>query len=108
MFTYNITFVVAPEKEAELLKYLREELLPALFKEGSEARDPQLKKLVEAGGEKPGAEHGLSVALAVTLQDEKGAHQWNEYYLMPALQDFHIKFGTDALFFVTLLENLPI
>ena len=108
MYTYNITFVVAPDKERELLTYIREELVSLLFNPETPASNPELKKLVEAGGEKPDADHGLSIALAATFPTEETAHMWNDHILIPALGNFHLKFGTHALFFVTLLQNLTI
>ena len=108
MFTYNITFVVAPHKEDELLDYLRKTLIPALFNAESPARNPEIKKVVEAGGEKPGADHGLSIALSATFETEELAHLWNDHTLIPILGDFHIKFSKQALFFITLLQNMEI
>ena len=108
MFTYNITFVVAPEKEQELTEYLRKSLIPEIFNNSSPAREPQLRKVVEAGGEKPGPDHGLSIALSANLPSEEAAHLWIDHILIPALVDFHLKFGEHALFFVTLLENIPV
>ena len=106
MFTYNITFIVSPEIETKLLKYLRTWLKPKLFGEGSFAGDPELKKLVEVGGEKPGDDHGLSVALSATFYNEELAHLWHDNTLIPSLGDFHKEFGNESIFFVTLLENL--
>lgn len=106
MFTYNVTFVVSPENEDNLLDYIRKELLQKLFNPESPARNPELKKVVEAGGEKPGPDHGLSIALAATFESEETAHLWNDHILLPALGDYHVKFSQNALFFVTMLENL--
>ena len=108
MYTYNITFVTDPAKKETLLEYIREVLVPVLFNESSPASNPELKMVVEAGGEKPGADHGLSVALSAVLPTEKEAHLWNDHILIPALGNFHEKFGAHSLFFVTLLENLTI
>lgn len=108
MYTYNVTFGVSAEKEAELLKYIRYELIPAVCNPESPARNPELKKVMEAGGEIAQPEHGISIALAVTFLTEETAHLWNDHILVPALGDFHLKFGDHALFFITLLENLDI
>ena len=108
MYTYNITFIVSPQREDQLLDYIRQELIGALFNPESPARNPELKKVVEAGGEKPGPEHGLSIALSATFPSEETAQLWNDHILVPALGDFHLNFGQDALFFITLLENLNI
>lgn len=108
MYTYNTTFVVSQEKENELLIYLRRELIPVLFSNESPAKNPELKKLIEVGGEKPGEDHGLSIALAASFDSEEEAYLWNDNILLPSLEFFHSKFGNHALFFVTLLENLDI
>ena len=108
MFTCNITFVVSPSHEEALLEYIRLSLLPVLFSPESPAKNPELKKVVEAGGEKPGEDHGLSIALSAVFETEEEAHLWNDHILVPALGSFHSKFGSHALFFVTLLQNLSI
>lgn len=108
MYIYNVTFVVDPSKEAQLLKYIRNELLTKLFNPESPAKLPELRKVIEAGGEKPGADHGLSIALSATFDTEETAHLWNDHILLPALGDFHLTFGNQALFFVTLLEGIEL
>lgn len=108
MHTYNITFIVDSSREEELLKYLREKLIPLLFKGDSPAMNPKIKKVVEAGGERPGEEHGLSIALSAQFPSEETAHFWNDHLLLPALGDFNLYFGNNSLFFVTLLENIDI
>lgn len=107
-YTYNVTFIVEPEKEQDLIEYIRKELLGILFSPESPAKNPDLKKIIEAGGEKPGPDHGLSIALSATFESEENAHLWNDHILIPSLGSFNLKFGKQALFFVTLLSNLPI
>lgn len=108
MFTYNITFALAPDKENEFIDYLRRKFIPAIFGSESAARNPELKKVVEIGGEKPHPEQGLSIALSAEFPSVETAHVWNHHTLAPALQEFHLKFGQHALFFATLLENITI
>lgn len=108
MYTYNITFIIETTQEKDLLSYLRKELTGRLFNAESPARNPQLKKIIEAGGERPGPEHGLSIALSADFETEEKAHLWHDHIFLPALGDFTPKFGNNALFFVTLLEILAI
>lgn len=108
MFIYNITFIVGSDKEKELLRYLRLELIPLVFNQESPAREPELRKVVETGGEKTDAEHGLSIALSATFPTEEDAHLWNDRILIPALSEFQLKFGLEGLYFVTLLQKLDI
>lgn len=105
---YNITFVVNPEVEALFLGWVRGSLLNELFNEDSPARNAALRKVIEAGGEKPGEDHGLSIALHAEFENETTARKWHEVFLAPALGKFTATFGPDALFFVTMLENLPL
>ena len=105
-YTYNITFVTHPDKEKELADYLREFVVPALFNENSEAKNPELKKVIETGGEKPDPDHGVSIALSASFLSEKSAHEWNDSLLIPVLEKFHLKFQNECFFFVTLLENI--
>ena len=103
MYTYNITFVVDPAKETHMITYIKEDLLPKIF---NGSQKPEIKKVIEAGGEKPGPEHGLSMALAMNFDTEEKAHLWHDHELIPALEDFNAKFGTNALYFITLLEEV--
>ena len=107
-YTYNVTFVIAPADEQRLLGWIRGKALPMLFNEESPARNAALRKVVEAGGEKPGADHGVSIALHAEFENERLAKDWNDRVLIPALGNFHEEFGNNAIFFVTLLENLPL
>lgn len=105
VFTVNVTFVMAHEQQGRFLKWMKEECLPLLFGDGSTGHAPRLQTVVEAGGEKPGPEHGLSIALQADFRSEEAAHDWNNSNLPEALKAFHANFGPHALFFVTLLES---
>ena len=107
-YTYNITFLASPQQEEELLQYLRLNIIPNVFNNESPAINPNLKKVMEAGGEKIGPEQGISIALSGEFQTEEQAHLWNDHILLPSLMDFQDKFGQNALFFITLLKNLSV
>ena len=106
MYTYNITFVVEPAKEAELLNYLKNDLIPKVVNPESPAAGVSVKMLVEIGGEKPDEDHGLSVAVSVEFKNEEEAHLWHDHILMPFLENFHKSLGNNSIFFITLLQNL--
>lgn len=107
-YIYNITFVAAPSQEVDFMKWLRSEALPKLFNAESPAREPRIQTVIEAGGEKPGPDHGISVALQAQFYSEQEAHAWNDNILPGALAGFHKQFGPHAAFFVTLLQTLPL
>lgn len=108
MYIYNITFVMMPSREEEFLAWMRGDALAALFNQETTARNPRLQTVVEAGGEKPSADHGLSIALQAEFDSEESAHEWNDTALPPVLGDFTAKFGPHAAFFTTLLTVIPL
>lgn len=107
-FICNITFVTAPEREGEFLEWLRGEALPVLFNAGSPALEPRILTVVTAGGEKPGPEHGSSIALQAGFDTEADAQRWHDTILPEALGSFSKRFGPHAAYFVTLLKTLPL
>lgn len=106
MYIYNITFVIAPYMKENFLGWIRTEALPLLFPSEGSACNPRLQTVVEAGGEKPGPEHGLSIALQAEFYTEKEAHDWHDIRLPEVLGRFNAKFGPHAAFFITLMEVL--
>lgn len=108
MYLYNITFIMAHTEQERFLSWMRESALPVLFNSESSAKNPRLQTVVEAGGEKPGPDHGLSIALQAEFDSEVKAQEWHDTLLPRALQDFHAKFAPHAAFFITLLETLPL
>ncbi|MDE6578123.1 MAG: DUF4286 family protein [Muribaculaceae bacterium] len=108
MVIYNITFVIHPSGENEFLEWMRGEALAALFNPQSVARNPRLQTVVEAGGERPSAEHGLSIALQSEFVNEEEAHEWHDNTLPPVLGSFTRKFGPHSAFFTTLLSVIPL
>ena len=107
-YSYNITFVVSPSSEGLFLDWARSNLLTMLFNSESPARNAALRKIIEAGGKKPDDDHGVSIALHSEFDTEKNAREWHDAFLAPALGKFTATFGPDAVFFVTLLENIPL
>ncbi|MDE6443235.1 MAG: DUF4286 family protein [Muribaculaceae bacterium] len=108
MYIYNVTFVMMPDREEEFLNWMRGSALAMLFNQESTARNPRLQTVVEAGGEKPSADHGLSIALQGEFDTEESAHEWNDNTLPPVLGEFTSKFGPHAAFFTTLLTVIPL
>lgn len=105
---YNITFIVSPGDRTRLENWLRADALPRLFSADSHATAPRLHVVREVGGEAPGPEHGLSIALQAEFADERDARTWREKTLPPVLADFREKLGPQALYFDTLLEVLHV
>lgn len=108
MYIVNVTFVMAHEQHRRFLDWMQGEVVPALFGEDVAVHNPRLQTVIEVGGEKPGPEHGLSIALQADFDSEESAHGWNDTYLPGVLAGYHSEFGPQALFFVTLLESVAL
>ena len=107
-FIYNITFVIAPDSEGLFVEWVRNKLLADLFNPESPATNPAVCKVIEAGGEQPGEDHGVSIAVSAEFDFEDDARRWHDIFLAPALGRFTSTFGPDAAYFVTLLKSLAL
>ena len=105
-YIFNTTFIISPAEEENFLSEMRSAYLPQLFNAESPARNAALRKVVEAGGERPDPQHGLSMALHAEFETSDDAHRWNDIFLLPVLGEFQKKFGPDCAFFTTLLEDV--
>lgn len=104
MYLYNITFVMAREQGHRFIDWISTHAVPALFGEGSAAVSYRMQEVVESGGEKPGPEHGLSMALQAEFNSEEDAHDWNDRLLPAVLGEYHRQFGPHVAFFTTLMK----
>lgn len=104
MFTYNITFVMTPQEEGAFTYWLRQ-VASTGNSELKDAENLRLQKVVRIGGEKPDADHGLSMALQSDFTSETAAEEWGEIVIPKLTGDFMAKFGPNAAFFTTLLET---
>ena len=102
-YTYNTTFVMSPNVGADFMTWLQGEASGAFTAAG--AMGARLQKVVGIGGEAPGPEHGLSVALQTDFQAREEADKWGEERLPGLLGGFMAKFGPSAAYFTTLLET---
>ena len=107
-YIYNVTFVVPPEREPDLLDWLQTEVPPLLFNPFSPAMNGEIRKVIEINGETPAPENGSNIALQATFETENNAHEWFSDFLPNSLNDFRNKFGDQAAFFITLLEEIPL
>lgn len=103
MFTLNITFVMSPQVETQFRDWLtsRFSSLSTL----NSLLHARLQKVVEVGGEVPGPEHGLSMALQVDFPDKSSADSWADSSLPEILGSYMSQFGPAAAYFTTLLES---
>lgn len=103
MFTLNITFVMPPQVETQFREWLTSRFSPLCSI--NSPLSARLQKVVEIGGEAPGPEHGLSIALQVDFPDKPSADAWSDSRLPEILGSFMAQFGPGAAYFTTLLES---
>lgn len=68
----------------------------------------RMQKVVEIGGEIPGPDHGLSIALQVDFPDKDAADNWEDSNLHNIAGAFMAQFGPSAAYFTTLLEAVTL
>lgn len=103
-YACNITFVLAHDKKSVFLNWMRSKAIPNLCGAGSPAHDPRMEEVIEAGGEKPGPDHGLSISLHCTFDSLQEARAWHDSRLPSQLEAFRTLCGQHSLFFITMLE----
>lgn len=104
MFTYNITFMMNPQEEGNFILWLRQ-VASAKDSELKDAENLRLQKVVRIGGERPDADHGLSIAMQADFTSETAAEEWEKIVIPKLTGNFMTKFGPNAAFFTTLLET---
>lgn len=107
-YAYNITFVILPQKEEAFFDWLKKSALTLMFPPGcGVAQVPEIRKVVEAGGQAPAPEDGLSIAVQAGFDSKTDAHRWHDCHLPAALRDFNCTFAPECAFFTTLLDVTP-
>lgn len=104
-YIYNITFILSPSEEGRFVEWYRSEAHPGLSVPDVAPEGLSLHTVVEIGGEKPGPDHGLSVALQARFPNLDEAHKWNDTALPRVLEKFMKMFGPHAAFFTTVLRE---
>lgn len=105
-YIYNITFIIPHEREKDFLEWMRSSAMVAIRKGEIKAEHVSLRMVVETGGERPGPEHGVSVALQCAFPGEEEAHAWHDRVLPCILGEFHSEYAPHAAFFITLLQSI--
>lgn len=92
---------MSPHAESQFIDWLSKTVRPIL----ENHLTTKLQKVVEIGGETPGPDHGLSIALQIDFPGKSIADNWADDNLPTILNSFMRQFGPNAAFFTTLLES---
>lgn len=105
-YFYNITFITAKERKDNLIEYLKTVFIDKICNDNSPAKNPDMRIVIETGGEAVPEDHGVSIAVGILIEKSEDVYRWQSEILSPALSEFSLKFGEEAVFFTTLMENL--
>jgi len=98
MLIFNTTFLVSDKVHGAWLKWVHEQYIPFMF-ESEFFSKPQVAKILTND-----EQEGTSFSVQFHVQDMETLHIWNERYGADFQEQFSSQFGTEALFFTTILE----
>ena len=98
MLIFNTTFLVSDKAHGAWLKWVHEQHIPFML-ESEFFSKPQVAKILTND-----EQEGTSFSLQFHVQDMETLHIWNERYSAAFQEKFSSQFGTEALFFTTILE----
>ncbi len=98
MLILNTTFLVSDKVHNVWLKWVHEQYIPFML-ESSLFSKPQLAKILTNE-----EQEGTSFSVQFHALDMDTLHLWNEKYGVIFQEQFSSQFGSEALFFTTILE----
>ncbi len=98
MLIFNITFLVSDKVHNTWLKWVREEHIPFMI-DSTYFSQPQVARVVTSD-----KEDGTSFSVQFHVDDLRTLKQWNQEYSAKLKANCSQNFGTEVLFFTTVLE----
>lgn len=98
MLIFNTTFVVSDKMHDKWMKWVREQHLPFML-ESDILSKPQIAKIM--GVEE---QDGTSYSVQFHVKDMNDLEKWHVQYAQKFELQFSQKFGSEVLFFATVLE----
>ena len=98
MLIFNTTFLVADRVHGAWLKWVREEHIPFMLSSEMFSK-PQIAKVFSAE-----EQDGTSYSVQFHIADMPTLENWHIEYAKEFEQNFSKKFGTEVIFFATVLE----
>lgn len=98
MLIFNTTFVVSDKMHDKWMKWVREQHLPFMLESGILSK-PQIAKIM--GVEE---QDGTSYSVQFHVKDMNDLEKWHVLYAQKFELQFSQKFGSEVLFFATVLE----
>lgn len=98
MLIFNITFLVSDEVHNSWLQWVREEHIPFML-DSTYFTQPQVARIITSD-----KEDGTSFSVQFHVNDMRTLKQWNQQYSEVFQQNCSQNFGSEVLFFTTVLE----
>jgi hypothetical protein len=98
MIVFNTTYLVSDKVYADWLIWVKEEHIPFML-QFKPFHDPQVAKVLTNE-----QQDGFSVSVQFCILDMETLNIWNEKYGQAFLNHCTQKFGTEVVFFSTLLQ----
>ncbi len=98
MLIFNTTFLVSDKMHGSWLKWLREQHIPFML-ESEMFSKPQVAKVITAEDE-----DGTSYSVQFHIHDLQSLENWHVQHATEFQSNFNTKFGTEVIFFATILE----
>lgn len=98
MLIFNTTFLVSDKVHGPWLKWVREQHIPFML-ESEMFSNPQVAKVLSNEDQ-----DGTSYSVQFHVSDMKTLEDWHMLHATTFQRNFSGKFGTDAIFFATVLE----
>lgn len=100
MLIFNITFLVSDKVHNSWLQWVRDEHIPFML-DSTYFSHPQVARVVTSD-----KEDGTSFSVQFRIKDMRKLKQWNQEYSAAFQSSCSQNFGTEVLFFTTVLEMI--
>ena len=98
MFIFNTTYLVSDKVHDTWLKWVREQHIPFML-ESSYFSRPQVARVITSD-----KQEGTSFSVQFHVQDMQTLKLWNQKYSLLFQEKCSQEFGTEVIFFTTVLE----
>ena len=98
MLIFNTTYLVSDKVHGTWLKWIREQHIPFML-DSTYFTQPQVARVITSD-----KQDGTSFSVQFRVNDMRTLKQWNQEYSAVFQENCSKQFGTEVIFFTTILE----
>lgn len=98
MFIFNTTYLVSDKAHGDWLTWVKEHLIPFML-DSTYFSQPQVARVITSD-----KQDGTSFSVQFHVQDMRTLKSWNKEYSLLFQENCSQQFGTEVIFFTTVLE----